>query len=459
MAEQRSRGGLKSVRDELLANLERIGAQVRADGDFAEAVTLLFEMHAVLMALRLTAAAMLAEEMQRTCEQIIKDAAVDAEPARESVVLALVQLNEYLRSSGAVEHRDPLALLASINELRHSRGVPPMSAAELLIPSSVLAQSERVAPDSLASLVRLALKLRPHFHRYVVRWFGRDNAHNGLLGLSRLFNHIRRSFAQETAAAILRESRATPAEIRNLIGGGNMQPAAGEPPEPVQPAADGLDAGTEAEVAAGAALGAVTPQRDATARVGADEDELEALLGGDDLLGVFVEEADELIDALDGQLQGWHARGLDAAGLALARRRLHTLKGSAYMAGMAPIGDLAHALESLLAGEETLPTSAVGHILGLLERTLDTLSAQIDAARQGAQLALTDDLLADIERAAPDHGAAEAAPGASAQHAPTATPVAGDAAPVRRCDPATSLRVGTEWLDGIITSSAEVGAY
>jgi chemosensory pili system protein ChpA (sensor histidine kinase/response regulator) len=196
MAEQRSRGGLKWVRDELLANLQRIGEQVRADGDFGEAVTLLFEMRAVLMALPLPTAAMLAEEMQRTCEQIIKDATIDAEQARQSVTLALVQLEEHLRSSGAVEHQDPLALLASINDLRHSRGVPPMSAAELLIPSSVLAQSERLAPDSLASLVRLALKVRPHFHRYLVRWFSRNNAHEGLLGLSRLFNHMRRYFKQ-----------------------------------------------------------------------------------------------------------------------------------------------------------------------------------------------------------------------------------------------------------------------
>jgi chemosensory pili system protein ChpA (sensor histidine kinase/response regulator) len=196
MAGHGSKGGLKWVREELVTNLARIGTQVRSGGDTADAVTLLFEMRAVLMALPLPAASMLAEEMQRTCEQILKDATVDAEQARQSVALAVVQLDEHLRHTDAGEHQDPLALLASINDLRHSRGVPPMSSAELLIPASVLAQNEQVASDSLAALVRLALKVRPHFHRYLVRWFNGDNAHEGLLGLSRLFNHMRRYFKQ-----------------------------------------------------------------------------------------------------------------------------------------------------------------------------------------------------------------------------------------------------------------------
>jgi hypothetical protein len=54
----------------------------------------------------------------------------------------------------------------------------------------------QVEADSMGALVRLALKVRPHFHRYLVRWFSGKDSHKGLLGLSRLFNHMRRYFKQ-----------------------------------------------------------------------------------------------------------------------------------------------------------------------------------------------------------------------------------------------------------------------
>ncbi len=928
MAEQRSRGGLKWVRDELLANLERIRTQVRVGGDTGDAVTLLFEMRAVLMALPLPAAATLVEEMQRTCEQLIKGAAVNAEQARESVSLAGLQLDEHLRRSDAGESQDPLALLASINDLRHARGVPSMSSAELLIPSSVLAQSEQVAPDALAALVRLALKVRPHFHRYLVRWFSGDNANEGLLGLSRLFNHMRRYFkqgpvhelflaaeavvdglldgkiepdaptkallgrldkvlkpltaavpewpadlaqaligdllariaqmppgapavqeleriygrsltddahadsigqfaendtapmldalrreldniaapllqsdrgrpdphavgvtsrrlarlaeslsalnleaaatrirrceqaleiearagfadagrlgdvlrtlrqvdgelaacaelaapppgsaaqraaprARDTVAATLRETRAALARARLAIGNGPMTPAQGsqladayrslqglagtllgigeaEParlldalaaqlriryldpgqvpgeagveligralaavdihledrlerdvtdirmiaeadyaierlsgllrpdeevdgdseatdslpwseasqsinleflnlfldeaqdeleiirtqherwtrdrrddvalsimrrslqtlknsgslvgarhladlarntatvlerlldgelpadlaaadfladvvamlPEIIDAEAQGRKAPTANLMRAAKALLAAGPDTGgggnvvqlplggapapdamsssaaapsptareaeeeigmpggaaASAPVAADED-LEELLAGDDLLEIFTGEAEEIIDALDAQLRRWRDHGLDAEGVATARRRLHTLKGSARMAGLAPVGDLSHALESLLAGAEALPAVAGSQLGALLQRGLDRLSAQITAAGQGVPVALPDSLLADIAAATPEPAAGAAVQAAEGPRAPAD---GGGDAVLRGDDPATQLRVGADWLDGVINRSGEVGAF
>jgi chemosensory pili system protein ChpA (sensor histidine kinase/response regulator) len=196
MSAHSSKGGLKWVRDELLANLDKIGVQVGEGADVGDTITLLFEMRAVLMALPFPAAAMLAEEMQRTCEQMTKEATLDAEQARQSVLLAGVQLGDYLRRKDSAARRDPLELLGNINDLRHSRGVPPISAAELLVPASVLRQGDQLPAESLDSLVRLALRVRPHFHRYLVRWFSGENAHEGLLGLSRLFSDMRRYFKQ-----------------------------------------------------------------------------------------------------------------------------------------------------------------------------------------------------------------------------------------------------------------------
>ncbi|KAG9548553.1 hypothetical protein KCV01_g23770, partial [Aureobasidium melanogenum] len=67
-----------------------------------------------------------------------------------------------------------------------------------------------------------------------------------------------------------------------------------------------------------------------------------------DLLEVFVEEGREILDHADGALAAWRAEPQQPEHVASLQRDLHTLKGSARMAGMAPVGDLAHAMETLL---------------------------------------------------------------------------------------------------------------
>jgi len=212
-----------------------------------------------------------------------------------------------------------------------------------------------------------------------------------------------------------------------------------------------------------------------TAAMLADEG-LDELLDGEGLVQVFTEEVREIIDALDGQLRAWPAAGPGADELALARRRLHTLKGSARMAGLAPLGDLSHAAESLLAGTESLAPATVAQLPLLLQRTLDALSEQLDAARQGAPLMLADTLVAELAAARSDAETtgimAPAAPVPEPLQPAPAPPAAADPTPAPlpeatdtdtptapRDDPATQLRVGTDWLDAIINRSGEVGTY
>lgn len=67
-----------------------------------------------------------------------------------------------------------------------------------------------------------------------------------------------------------------------------------------------------------------------------------------DLLEVFLEEGDEILAAIDTTLQAWVQAPEDQALSAELQRHLHTLKGGARMANLGPIGDLSHAVESLL---------------------------------------------------------------------------------------------------------------
>jgi chemosensory pili system protein ChpA (sensor histidine kinase/response regulator) len=245
-----------------------------------------------------------------------------------------------------------------------------------------------------------------------------------------------------------------------------------DPPQP-SPARAGGPASASSESLAGS-----EPKRaEFSASVDQAVDEgLGDLLDGDDLLTVFADEAGEIIDSLDAQLRDWLARGPDPEGLAKARRRLHTLKGSARMAGLAPVGDLSHALESLLAGAESLPADTIIHLPALLQRALDTLSGQIEGARGGTPPALPEGLLAEITAAMPGQDWADPA----ATPAPTQVPTsaaertmaaasspdalaqssgAADATTPEPENRDTLLRVDAAWLDAIISRAGEVGAF
>ncbi|MET0506097.1 MAG: response regulator, partial [Luteibacter sp.] len=67
-----------------------------------------------------------------------------------------------------------------------------------------------------------------------------------------------------------------------------------------------------------------------------------------DLLEVFVEEGREILDHADAALASWRVEPQMGEHVISLQRDLHTLKGSARMAGLAPVGDFAHAMEALL---------------------------------------------------------------------------------------------------------------
>ena len=69
----------------------------------------------------------------------------------------------------------------------------------------------------------------------------------------------------------------------------------------------------------------------------------------DEILDIFVEEADELLEEMESALSRWDAGREDAAPLTDVLRVLHTLKGGARLAGQSALGNLAHDLEQRLS--------------------------------------------------------------------------------------------------------------
>ncbi|MBA3903528.1 MAG: hybrid sensor histidine kinase/response regulator [Rhodocyclaceae bacterium] len=126
-----------------------------------------------------------------------------------------------------------------------------------------------------------------------------------------------------------------PPEISAIGAGAVPEPAALEKPE----AAPEIAAAPEAEPA---------PER-RKLRLHDDIDE--------QLLPIFLEEAVDLIREIGAELRGWHENPADREAANTLARLLHTLKGSARMAGAMGMGELVHSMETRL--EEAVAANAV----------------------------------------------------------------------------------------------------
>ncbi|MBW8823873.1 MAG: Hpt domain-containing protein [Xanthomonadales bacterium] len=106
-----------------------------------------------------------------------------------------------------------------------------------------------------------------------------------------------------------------------------------------------------------------------------------------ELLDIFVEESNDLLDNSDGLLARLRGNPKDLETVTALQRDLHTLKGGARMAGVMSIGDLGHSMETLLESVAEHRTQLGSDGVPLLERGLDTLRAMTErvAARKSSQ--------------------------------------------------------------------------
>jgi chemosensory pili system protein ChpA (sensor histidine kinase/response regulator) len=95
-----------------------------------------------------------------------------------------------------------------------------------------------------------------------------------------------------------------------------------------------------------------------------------------ELLQIFLAETDELLPRIGESLRAWRAQPQDDAPRQALQRALHTLKGSARMAGALALGDETHRVESRIIehGEAVADT----HYLESLEHDYDHLADLID---------------------------------------------------------------------------------
>ena len=197
-----------------------------------------------------------------------------------------------------------------------------------------------------------------------------------------------------------------------------------------------------------------------------------------DLLDIFLEESSDILDHSDGLLARLRDHSDDRELIVGLQRDLHTLKGGARMSGIYAVGDLGHAMESLLeaVAEGRQRLSDTGVIV--LERGFDRLQGMVTRIGQRKAIALPAGLIAQVEalskgqsldelaagKAEPDHVSAPVAAPAVAPIPlkPLSAPIdvlGEDDEPAGTRAPQEQVRIRADLLDRLVNYAGEVAIY
>ena len=173
------------------------------------------------------------------------------------------------------------------------------------------------------------------------------------------------------------------------------------------------------------------PEQTATGEDTAADDEMDQ-----DLVNLFLEEADDILTFLDQTFERWEDDPENEGALAELQRSLHTLKGGARLARFEQIGSLCHSLENLVNDVEQGRIAADDEFFTALRSGYDRLIEMVAATREQGTSGDATDAIRQIE----------AARGASGGHGGAAGTVA---------DPADA-EGDRELMDVFVEESAEI---
>ena len=108
-----------------------------------------------------------------------------------------------------------------------------------------------------------------------------------------------------------------------------------------------------------------------------------------EVVEIFMDEAEELMEELDAGIQSWQTEPENSEHNEAIQRVLHTIKGGARITGLNEIGDLAHDMETELQKRLVSKAAADGPLLTSLHNQYDLIASRIDSVllwlNQGAQ--------------------------------------------------------------------------
>lgn len=101
------------------------------------------------------------------------------------------------------------------------------------------------------------------------------------------------------------------------------------------------------------------------------------IVGDPDLVEIFLDEANDIVDGIQESLEGWLADTRNSIEVESLQRDLHTLKGGARMAEITPLGDLAHELEFVYVGLTQGQYKPSDSLVSLLNQCHDTIAEML----------------------------------------------------------------------------------
>ncbi|HZQ72452.1 MAG TPA: Hpt domain-containing protein [Burkholderiales bacterium] len=178
------------------------------------------------------------------------------------------------------------------------------------------------------------------------------------------------------------------------------------------------------------------------------------------LLPIFLEEAQALLPQIGSDMRDWKANTADEEVSRSLRRGLHTLKGSARMAGAIRLGELCHIIESKI--DAAIDANAYpAEMFADIEEKMDRVSLDLERMAGGEQLSQTAPLARTAPVPAPLLETGPSAPAAEKAQAAKPEAAKAPAAPKPKAEAplqtaAATMRINAETLDHLITESGEV---
>ena len=207
---------------------------------------------------------------------------------------------------------------------------------------------------------------------------------------------------------------------------------------------------------------------------------LELIDVDDDLLDIFVQESADILDHSDTLVARLREAPHERNAMVGLQRDLHTLKGGAHMAGLTPIGDLSHAMESLVDAVSDGRLAVDRVAVESLERGFDRLHVLVQRVAQRRAIGMPTHAIARFESLvagedvhvskAPVADEAAVMPAAEAPSAPEASSELEPKRPAPRHltamdqeeaphAPQEMIRVRSDLLDSLVNYAGEVSIY
>ncbi|MDK1023779.1 MAG: Hpt domain-containing protein [Gammaproteobacteria bacterium] len=181
----------------------------------------------------------------------------------------------------------------------------------------------------------------------------------------------------------------------------------------------------------------------------------------EEILSIFLEEADELVESIDQSILQWNGQRADSVPLNNLLRYLHTIKGGARLAGLSSLGEFAHNFETDLINVQQGKVPIDDRLFADLNKGQDEINRRIEIYRKMAAGKATAKERASVTRTptaqqTEDVAVSPATAPATAADAKVSKPQAEEPKPPKAASQQQEVvRVSAELLDDLVGMAGE----